>query len=99
MPVKLPVELPTPPELARHPELAALALLEASMHVAAYAIIAENMELCAHQEQPPEEQPSPSLLTAAKILDKMETLGRDLERYRRQRLAEALAGVPDPSEI
>ena len=99
MPVKLPVGLPTPPELAREPELAALALLEASMHVAAYAIIAENMELCAQEKDRIDEQPSLSLLTAKDILEKMEVLERELERYRKQRTDEALARLPHPFDF
>jgi hypothetical protein len=97
MPVKLPVKLPTPPELARDPEFAALALLEASMHVAAYAIIAENMELCAQKEDRIDEQAS--LLTARDLLEKMEVLERDLERYRKQRTAEALASLSHPFDF
>lgn len=99
MPVKLPVELPTPPELAHDPELAALALLDAALHVAAYAIIADNMELCAQDEDYVDEQSSPSLLTARDILEKMEVLERDLERYRQQRMAEALARLPHPFDF
>ena len=93
MPVKLPVELPTPPELAHDPELAALALLEASMHVAAYAIIAENMELCAQEDENHiDEKTSLSLLTAKELLEKIEILENVLERYRKHRTADALAG-------
>ncbi len=94
MPVKLPCDLPTPPELARDPELAALMLLEAALHVATHAIIAENMELCA-QEDVISHQQLPSTQTAGDILDKLKDLWRNCELYRRQRKEETLARSPE----
>ena len=95
MPVKLPLDLPTPPELARDPELATLVLLEAAIHVATHAIIAENMEICAQEDFVGYRQPLPSIQTAVDILDKLEDLWRDCELYRRQREEEALARSPE----
>jgi hypothetical protein len=94
MPVKLPCDLPTPTELARDPELGALILLEAAMHVATHAIIAENMELCAHKDAVRHHQ-LPSTQTAGDILDKLTELWRDCELYRRQRNKETLAKAPE----
>lgn len=95
MPVKLPLDLPTPPELARDPELATLVLLEAAIHVATHAIIAENMEICAQEDFVGHRQPLPSIQTAVDILDKLENLWRVCELYRRQREEEAPARYPE----
>lgn len=94
MPVKLPCDLPTPPELIRDPELASLVLLEAAIHVATYAIIAENMELCAQEDVIGHQLPSTQ--TAGSIIDKLHELWLDCELYRRQRKEEA--GIGNPSE-
>ena len=96
MPVKLPCDLPTPPELARDPELASLTLLEAAIHVTTHAIIAENMEICAQEDFVGHRQPLPSTQTAGDILDKLKDLWRDCELYRRQRgEEEVLARSPE----
>jgi hypothetical protein len=95
MPVKLPLELPTPHELARDPELATIILLEAAIHVATHAIIAENMEICDQEDFVGHRQPLPSTQTAGDILDKLKDLWRDCERYRRQRKEEAPAKSPE----
>ena len=92
MPVKLPCDLPTPHELARDPELATLILLEAAIHVATHAIIAENMELCVQEDFVGHRQPLlPSTQTAGDILDKLDDLWPDCQLYGRQRNEEALA--------
>lgn len=99
MPVKQLVELPTPQELGADPEMAVVALLKVAMHVAAYAIIAENMELCAQEESHIDESPLPSVLTSREILEKMEILEGDLDRYRQQRTTEASAKSTDSLEF
>jgi len=95
MPVKLPCDLPTPDELICNPELATLILLEAAIHVATHAIIAENMEICAQDDFVGHRQPLPSTQTAVDILDKLDDLWRDCELYRRQREEETLARPPE----
>lgn len=89
MPVTLPCNLPTPQELMRDPELAALTILEAAMHVAMHAIIAENMELSEQDDSPCHPRHiRPSTKTAGDILDKLQELWLRFELYRRQRNGE-----------
>lgn len=95
MPVKFPCDLPTPPELARDPELGVLTLLEAAIHVATYALLAENMDICAHEDFVGQRQLLQSTQTVGDILDKLKDLRRNCELYRKQRQEEALAREPD----
>lgn len=99
MPVKLPCDLPTPDELTRAPELATLVLLEAALHVANHAIIAENMELFAQEDFVDHRQLLPSTQTAGGILDKLGELWHDCELYRRQRQEEVLARLRSPEDF
>ena len=95
MPVTLPCNLPTPQELMHDPELAVLTILEASLHVATHAIIAENMELCDQDAEGHQRHYKPSTKTAGDILDKLQVLWSECQLYRRQRYQEAGCHLPE----
>lgn len=71
-------DLPTPPEIARNPEIAALAILDCALELAARALLAAHPEL--DGDRGPLSAPARSALSA---LERAWKLRRHLARYRR----------------
>ena len=76
--------IPTPPELMKNPELAVLAVLDATIDIAWYALAAEHPDL--HDEHELYEQPKPriSLFVARHIIELLDKLHDSIDRYRQR---------------
>lgn len=87
-------DLPTPPEIARSPEIAALAILELTLEVAARALVAAHPELDGDRAPEPSSPPARSALS---VLERGWKLTLAIELYR-SRLSEdpsAAGGADD----
>lgn len=82
-----PYSIPTPPELMKDPELATLAVLDATLDITWYAMMAEYPDM--HDDYQLYDKPPPpiSLFIARHIIQKMDELHDAIVRYR-QRLKE-----------
>jgi hypothetical protein len=90
-----PHSIPTPPELMKNPELAVLAVLDATLDVAWYALAAEHPDM--HDEHELYEQSTPriSLFVARHIIELMDKLHVSIDRYRQRLKDEQQAQTED----
>ncbi len=79
------VPLPTQSQLAIDPAIASVALLETALYVTACAFWVGIPEIEDMEEIYADGEPPRSLVTARRILEKIDALSEDLASYRRQR--------------
>jgi hypothetical protein len=90
------VPIPSATEILDNPALAALTVLDVALHVAAIAVAVEHPDLQLLDSQRwPREPPPASLAFAAVMLEKIDSLGAVLERYRAALAAEDARSLRD----
>jgi hypothetical protein len=90
------VPLPSATELLDNPALAALAILDAALRVACTAVAVEHPDLQTLDDHRwPPEPPRASLALACVMIEKFESLGATLDRYRAALAAEDARALRD----